>query len=165
VLCIPTTTPGYYQPCIEKCDPYSLVFDTNTNSCVYPEEAFPGTCFDTPSSPESSKTIDSATISTATATMGIATVTRTTSTSTFTSGLINSEEETTPKPCQYTGHNIEYPGDCFKYFTCVPDGNGGYDTLVFTCSCPQVFDPTTGSCALVADCKDICEDGCEERCS
>ncbi len=43
-----TEIPGYYRPCIYKCEPYELIFDPNTGSCEYPDQAPPGLCVDTP---------------------------------------------------------------------------------------------------------------------
>lgn len=47
--------------------------------------------------------------------------------------------------CEFDGQTFPYPGDCHKYYICLPDGNGGYDTVVFDCG-EMVYDPNTGAC-------------------
>ncbi len=126
--CVPTEIPGYFRPCINKCDPYTLIFDPHTGSCVfesYPEDPI---CEDTP---------DATASPTAIATSA-------------------STQETTKDPddCEYPGQTFVYPGHCHLYYICLPNEDDGYFYEVFDCG-ELVFNISTGACREIECPKDL----------
>lgn len=137
---------GKLNPCPYKCKPYDLVFDPNTQVCAKEDQAPPGTCFDTPSSPSPTSPSPSPTepITTpnttpTTPTPTTTTPTTTTSTSTTTSSYSPASE------CEYQGQKLPYPGDCHKYYLCTFQGLASFSVTVYNCG-DFVYDPNTMSC-------------------
>ena len=183
VRCVPTETPGYYRPCIYKCEPYTLIFDPNTGSCEYPNQAPPGLCVDTPLSTTDSGASDTTTEAMTTeeqtteeqTTEEQTTEEQTTEETTTQKKTTTTTEEQTPTQittednstddvtapgegdCEYTGQTFPYPGDCHMYYICLPDGSGGYDVEIFDCG-TLVYDPNTGACVFPDPDDDLCQD-------
>jgi len=171
------------KPCPHWCEPRSLVFDPNTQSCVKFDQAPPGVCYDTPSTPD--PTVP--TTEFVPTTTPEPTPEPTTEKKTTTPKITTPEPTTTPKPtttpeptttpkptttaaptttpdasadCDFDGQKLPYPGNCHDYYVCFEDGNGSgnFHVQVFSCGDDWVYDPNTGSCTWPEEAADdLCD--------
>jgi len=174
VECVQFETDGDQRACIKKCEPYDLIYDPNTQVCVYETQAPPGVCADTPVSPAVPYTTlgpllpDPTTPEPTTpepttpepttpepTTPEPTTPEPTTPEPTTpepTTPEPTTPEPTTPEPttppvdCTYFGQTFPYPGDCHLYYICLPNSSGGYDIEIFDCE-EMVYDPNQASCS------------------
>jgi len=153
------------KPCPHWCFPRSLVFDPNTQACVRFDLAPPGTCYDTPSTPDPTEptteyvptttpfvpTTEEETTTPEPTTQPPTTPEPTTTTTTAAPTTTTAAPTTTPDmsaDCDFDGQKLPYPGNCHKYYVCFEDGNGSgnFHVQVFDCDGDWVYDPNTGSC-------------------
>jgi len=162
VLCIQTDIPGIFRPCIEKCDPYSLIFNPNTGGCVYDSMAPPGVCQDTPPPPPTGPTEPTPTASiTPTTSIITESVTPSGTPSPPTSPIVTTQGTTFSTPtCSEPFAQYPYPGDCRRYLVCLPTPDGGLFLEDFECNPSQIYDVNSNACVTVS--QDVCEQVCGE---
>merc|ERR1712038_1331330 len=152
------------KPCPHWCEPRSLVFDPNTQSCVKFDQAPPGVCYDTPSTPDPTSPTTEYVSTTPEPTTEMKTTTpEPTTTPKPTTTTTTAALTTTQDPaidCEFDGQKLPYPGNCHDYYVCFADGNGSdhFHVQVFSCGDDWVYDPNTGSCTWPEEAADdLCD--------
>merc|ERR1712212_861567 len=109
------------KPCPHWCFPRSLVFDPNTQACVRFDLAPPGTCYDTPSTPDPTEPTTEYVPTTKEETTTPEPTTQPPTTPEPTTTTTTAAPTTTPDmsaDCDFDGQKLPYPGNCHKYYVC-----------------------------------------------